>query len=139
MLEIKKFQNLRFLLLDEGFTTNSFYLNDKSLKSFFEICDQLPSFEYLAINDAKLMPYIKKPEKLKGLKISKLDRNSFQAAIPNFKNLEILIIDDQQVTVPPFVGSIPSLRQIELYTESMPALPELESSTLYNFSAKRTA
>ena len=128
ILEIKNFQNLRFLVLDEGFTANSFYLNDRSLNSFFEICNQLPHLEYLAINDAKLIPYIKEPEKLKGLKISKFDRNSFETMIPKFKSLEILIIDDQRITVlSPFVGGITSLRQIELYTESVPVLPELNS------------
>ncbi len=126
MLEIKKFQNLRFMVLDDGFTTSSFYLDEQAFKAFFEICNQLPLLEYLDVNDAKLIPYIKEPEKLKGLKISKYDWNIFQANISRFNNLEILIIDDQKVTnLPKAVGHIKSLQQLELYTESLPALPEL--------------
>lgn len=126
MLEIKNFKNLKYIILDEGFVIGGFYLSYQALEVFFALCDQLPELAYLNINDSRLMPLIKNPERLKGLKINKYESNSFQSTILKFSNLQILVIDNQQITnLPNTIGKISSLEQLELYTESLPVLPDL--------------
>jgi len=82
--------------------------------------------EYLAINDSRLMALIKTPQRIKGLKINKYEWNTFQNNIEKFKNLELLIIEDQELNaIPNTVGTIITLKQIEINTVSMPQLPDL--------------
>ncbi|MDR3706075.1 MAG: hypothetical protein P4L28_09240 [Paludibacteraceae bacterium] len=126
MLAIKEFKNLKYLFLDEGFVAGGFYLSNQALEAFFTLCDQLPQLEYLSINDAKLMPFVKHPERLKGLEITKCDYNSMLEAFPRFNKLEILIVADKMVKLlPDVIGKIESLNQLELYTESLPVLPDI--------------
>jgi len=126
MLAIKEFKNLKYLFLDEGFIAGGFYLSNQALESFFTLCDQMPQLEYLSINDAKLMSFVKHPERLRGLEIAKCDYNSMQETFPRFNKLEILIVSDKLVKLlPDVIGKLESLNQLELYTESLPVLPDV--------------
>jgi hypothetical protein len=124
--EIKNLSTLKFLYLDETFTTDNFYLSAQGLEKLFAIFGDLPALEYLSVNDSRLLVYMKHLKNLKGLKIKKFDWNIFQNHINNYDKLEILIIEDVLATkLPAAIGRIPTLMQLELNTISCSALPDL--------------
>lgn len=126
LADIKKLKKLKFLYLDNTFTDNSFYLSKEGTETFFIIFGGLPELEYISIYDSKLLPYLKHLKLLKGLKIMKFDWNIFQSSVKSFEQLELLIIDDPQVTqLPNALGQLLSLKQLEIYATNITELPEM--------------
>ena len=126
LVNIKELSELKFLYLDKGFTTNSFYLTKEGLQAFFGIVSQLPNLQYVSIYDCNLLPYLVPVNKLRGLKIEKFDWLVFEHFIMKFSYLEYLYIKDAGVVrIPPKLGELVFLRQLEINCTNLDGLPDI--------------
>jgi hypothetical protein len=134
LTEISKLKNLKYIYLDETFTSVSFYLTAEKMELFFQQLSELSNLSYLSIYDSQLLKYNKYLTKLKGLKINKLESFSLHENLLALKELEVLIIQDPFVNyIPATIGQLSSLKQLELYTTDVlyfPNLNELKQLTV---------
>ncbi len=135
--ELSTLNNLKYVYLDETFTSVSFYLTKEKMEQFFQKISEMPSVNYLSFYDSKLLqfhPYLKN---IKGLKINKLEDFNEHPQLLKLPLLEILIIKDPIVNyISSTIGQLKNLKQLELYTTDVLYFPEVDQlSQLIVFKA----
>lgn len=124
--DISLLKNLKYIYLDETFTSVSYYLSNEKLDLFFKKLSELPALTYLSVYDSKLLQYHTYLQKIKGVKINKLEDFSAHSQLLQLPQLEVLIISDPLVNnLPSTIGKLSHLKQLELYTTDVLYFPDL--------------
>lgn len=123
--DLNKLIRLRYLYLDETFTSNSYYLNKADLNGIFTQLEKLPDLEYISLYDTRLLELMHNLPNLKGIQFNKIEPDIFNANIKKFPDLEILIFSDPAAkTLPISFDGLNHLKQIELISTGLLVLPE---------------
>lgn len=123
--ELSKLSRLRYLYLDETFTSDSYYLSKAGLTDIFAVLEKLPELEYISLYDTRLLPMMNKFSRLKGIQFNKIQPEIFNANIKNFPNLELLILSDPAAKkLPISFEGLNRLKQVELFSTGLLVLPE---------------
>lgn len=124
--EISKLTQLKYLYLDETFTSVSFYLTEEKIIRFFKIISELPDLKYISIYDGKLLKYFDHLQNINGVKINKVENFNDYAFIDKLQNVELLIINDPFISfLPASIGQLKNLVQLELYNTNVQRFPDL--------------
>lgn len=124
--EISALKNLKYVYLDETFTSVSFYLTAEKIEQFFQKLASISSLNYLSIFDSKLLQYHSYLHGIKGLKINKLEDFNSHPQLRELPLLEVLVLQDPIVnTIPATIGSLVHLKQLEIYTTDVLYFPEV--------------
>lgn len=123
--KFEKFENLKYLYLDETFTADSYYISKIGLAQVFSYISSLKQLEFISLYDPRLLPYMKNMNKLRGLKFNQFDAKIYQSEAGNFPELQVLIINDPKIhsIVFSFTG-FEKLEQLEIYSTALTELPK---------------
>lgn len=124
--EISSLKNLKYIYLDEAFTSVSFYLTAEKMERFFQKIASISTLNYLSMYDSKLLQYHTYLHGIKGLKINKLEDFNSHLQLRELPLLEVLVLQDPIVnTIPATIGTLANLKQLEIYTTDVLYFPEL--------------
>lgn len=123
LAELKNFNSLQYLFLDETFFLSSVNLKKQKTEALFSIVQNLNSLQFVSTYDPALLPYISKIKTLKGLCCNTFDNSIFNSLKTNFANLELLIVNDPAAERVDVNGLI-YLKQLEIYSMYMSMIDE---------------
>lgn len=118
---IKNFTSLRYLFFDETFFLGSVNLKKEKTEALFGLLRNIPSIRFVSSCDPALLPYISKLKSVKGLCCNTFDNTLFSSLKENFKNLELLIVNDPAAETVNVSGLL-YLEQLEIYSMYLSSL-----------------
>lgn len=121
---LEKFENLKYLYLDETFTVDSYYLSKTGLSEVFKHITALKQLEFISICDPRILPYMKTMKNLRGIKFNRFDAALYQSESGNFPELQLLILNDPKIhTITFSFTGFDKLEQLEIYSTALLDLP----------------